>query len=479
MRIRHKVPSIFNLSMVDVLCCALGCVILVWLVNLREAKENEDTSAQLATAASKDRDEAQARKAEADERTKKAQERAAEADEKAARTREEAAKAVAAARKERDDADARAAAADERTKKAEEKAAEADKRAAKTTEDAAKAVAAARKERADAQGRAALADEKVKEAEEKAAAAGQQSAKTKEEAEKAVAAARKERDDARGLLARADDKVKKADEKAAESEKEVAKSKEEAEKALAAARKERDDARREKDELGKRVLLLQGQVIENEKRFAGMPLTGENVVFLVDTSGSMKYVGPKAPDPQKWPGVCGTVAQLMRSLPNLKKFQVITFADEPKYLFKGTEGRWIDYDPRKSADEVLAALLKIDPDDGTNLYASMQWAFRFRAQGLDTVYLFSDGLPNMGEGVPEATARQMRQNDKELELGRLLGDYLLKTLRTDWNAPREAQGQKKVRINTVGFFYESPDCGAFLWALARSNDGNFVGMSKP
>ena len=33
MRIRHRIPSIFNLSMVDVLCCALGCVILLWLVN--------------------------------------------------------------------------------------------------------------------------------------------------------------------------------------------------------------------------------------------------------------------------------------------------------------------------------------------------------------------------------------------------------------------------------------------------------------
>jgi hypothetical protein len=36
-----------------------------------------------------------------------------------------------------------------------------------------------------------------------------------------------------------------------------------------------------------------------------------------------------------------------------------------------------------------------------------------------------------------------------------------------------------VRINAVGFFFESPDGGAFLWALARENDGNFVGMSRP
>ena len=37
----------------------------------------------------------------------------------------------------------------------------------------------------------------------------------------------------------------------------------------------------------------------------------------------------------------------------------------------------------------------------------------------------------------------------------------------------------RVRINTIGFFFESPDVGAFLWALARENDGSFVGMSRP
>ena len=52
-----------------------------------------------------------------------------------------------------------------------------------------------------------------------------------------------------------------------------------------------------------------------------------------------------------------------------------------------------------------------------------------------------------------------------------------KKLKSEWN--RSYSGRPKVRINTVGFFYESPDVGAFLWALARENDGSFVGMSKP
>src|SRR5947209_5466870 len=65
MPVRHRIPSIFTLSMVDVLCCALGCVILLWLLNLREAKEHEDDAAvhqqqtsQLLAKATADRDQA-------------------------------------------------------------------------------------------------------------------------------------------------------------------------------------------------------------------------------------------------------------------------------------------------------------------------------------------------------------------------------------------------------------------------------------
>ena len=39
MRIRHRIPTVFSLYMVDVLCCALGCVILLWQLKHSEAEE--------------------------------------------------------------------------------------------------------------------------------------------------------------------------------------------------------------------------------------------------------------------------------------------------------------------------------------------------------------------------------------------------------------------------------------------------------
>ena len=115
----------------------------------------------------------------------------------------------------------------------------------------------------------------------------------------------------------------------------------------------------------------------------------------------------------------------------------------------------------------------VKPKGGTNMYGAFDAAFRYRRQGLDTVYLLSDGLPNMGEGLSEEQAKGL----KETEQADILGKYVRRKLRTDWN--REIGKQGRVRVNAVGFFYESPDVGAFLWSLTRENEGGFVGMSKP
>src|SRR5215211_2589439 len=39
MAVRHRIPTIFSIYMVDVLCCALGCVILLWQFNFQEAEK--------------------------------------------------------------------------------------------------------------------------------------------------------------------------------------------------------------------------------------------------------------------------------------------------------------------------------------------------------------------------------------------------------------------------------------------------------
>ena len=66
-----------------------------------------------------------------------------------------------------------------------------------------------------------------------------------------------------------------------------------------------------------------------------LQLTGKRVVFLVDMSGSMELVDETTPAPSKWTGVRETLVKIMRSLPELDKFQIIIFSDKSSFLFGG------------------------------------------------------------------------------------------------------------------------------------------------
>src|SRR5262249_6285309 len=157
---------------------------------------------------------------------------------------------------------------------------------------------------------------------------------------------------------------------------------------------------------------------------------------------------------------------------DLDSFQLSLFSDKVFYPLS-SEGQWLKHDPKTSGDQVLKALSAITPKGNTNMYAGFEAGFTYRALGMDTIYFFSDGLPNLGEGLSAAAAKTLGETEKAT----VLGKYIRTKLKNEWNVA--AVKRPRVRINAVGFFYESPDLGAFLWALARENDGSFVGMSKP
>jgi hypothetical protein len=501
MRVRHRIPSIFNLSMVDVLCCALGCVILLWLLNLRDAKSHQDSAQEqfrqtssLLESARKDRDDAftlltsmdgQLSDLEQERNTLRGQLAALRSAHAELEGKWKGAVAdFNAARKQNESQAARLADLEDKLKTSAGRVAalENDVRAGDKRYDAEVARAAELLRRLEAAGARlkdvqALADgvpklkadlkevQRQHAAEEALAhALEKEVAKRVQEAAEAAKTMDAVRSGKRSLERELDTRDR--------------------ELALARGYKEKWEANEDRLRTLERSLTavqddrrnLQAEAVRlraaAENRFAGIELTGRRVVFLVDMSGSMELVDEKTPAPGKWAEVGQTVARLMRSLPALEKYQVLAFAERVSYLLGGADA-WLDYDPRTSPDRVQKALAATKPDGGTNMYAALETAFRLRGQGLDTIYLLSDGLPNLGEGLPSDPMAKLT----EVERNDVLSRHIRRTLRTVWNAPRP--GQPRVRINAVGFFFESPDVGAFLWALARENDGSFVGMSKP
>jgi hypothetical protein len=491
MRVRHRIPSIFNLSMVDVLCCALGCVILLWLINLREAKEHEENAeeqhrqvtAQL-TSIQTERDNAlgtlrqlesriEAVQQEKSDLQKSLSAKQAEAAELARRLKTSGQRIVSLEsdlreRIKRHEAEmARAGELERKLTDAEERVAvlekdlrQSEKRGEKESargRQLAEDLTAARMRLKDLQATANLVP---------SLRADLKEARQQYATEKALAAAlEKEIDKRLRALKDADKNLESMQASQRSLERDI----ESRDKEMALARRSLATLRQQNKALEGETARVRAAA---ENRFAGITLTGRRVLFLVDKSGSMDLVDEKTKAPTKWTDVRNTVARLMRSLPDLEKYQVIVFAEQAAFLFDGEQG-WLNFDAPSSVDRVLNGLAKITPKGGTNMYAALQLAFRLRAQGMDTIYLLSDGLPNLGEGVHPQTLNTL----KELERNDLLARHIRKTLQSDWN--RSVPGRPRVRINTIGFFYESPDVGAFLWALARENDGSFVGMSKP
>jgi hypothetical protein len=449
MRIHHKTPSIFNLSMVDMLCCALGCVILLWLLNMRDARERlvaiNATTGKLSTVqAALDAAGGQV-KAITDERDA-ARDRAAMLEREGRNLLGE----LAQAQKETDKLAKQLQTQTQRARLASERVA-----------------ALARNELGLTEAKQA-ADERIEALE----------AQLQQKNTDAKGAARLAQD-LTAKLQDAQDRNKKLMEDAERLRAQLTSLENTASKLALKSRGENvelSEASRTVERLQKENQALAAQVgrvrAAAENRFEGIELTGRKVLFLVDMSGSMELVDEKTNDPKKWAGVRDAVVKIMRSLPDLQKFQVILFSDNLQFPL-GHNGEWIDFDAKKSSDAVYSAITAIKPKGSTNMHAAMDAAFQLRAKGLDTMYLFSDGLPNDGPGLTPEQATTLKENEREIMLAR----YIRNEMRRGWN--REISGQPRVKINTVGFFYESPDVGAFLWALARENEGGFVGMSRP
>ncbi len=442
MRVRHRIPTIFNLSMVDVLCCALGCVILLWLFNLHDARQRAVTVGETT-------ERLRDTQAHLDQTTSQLQSVLHERDDLVVR--------AAASAKERDQVRRELELARARMSAIEKELGTVKKQKDTLSQEE----RALTREKADMDERLTALEDLLRKKDAQAKSSARRLNDLTEQLQDAASRSKSLSAEVlayRTRLADAEGRAKTMQAQAGNEKKDLA----EANHAIEILQGEQKDLRNKLERAQAAV----------ENRFEGIMLTGRRVLFLVDMSGSMDLVDERTPDANKWLGVRQALAKVMRSLPELEKFQVIVFSDNFSYLL-GSDGRWLDFDPKASVERVVQALAATKPTGSTNMHDAFQAAFRFRASGLDTIYVFSDGLPNSGAGLTNEQANSLNETDRSS----ILAKHIRNLLRRDWN--REIAGQARVRINTIGFFYESPDVGAFLWALARENDGSFVGMSKP
>lgn len=183
----------------------------------------------------------------------------------------------------------------------------------------------------------------------------------------------------------------------------------------------------------------------------GIPVDSEYIIFIIDTSGSMKNAA--------WPLVIKKVREVLSVYPKVKGIQVMN--DMGRYMFVTYAGRWI-------------------PDSPARRKAIVERISSWRS--------FSNSSPV--EGIV-AAIRNFYRNDRRISLyvfgddftGRNINDVIEEVVRI--NRP-DATGAPRVRIHAFGFpvlFWSSNRSdnvqrfAHLMRVLAERNAGSFVGLN--
>ena len=185
----------------------------------------------------------------------------------------------------------------------------------------------------------------------------------------------------------------------------------------------------------------------------GVPVDSEYIIFIIDTSGSMKQ--------HAWPGVLEKVREVLSIYPHVKGIQIMN--DMGDYMFSTYRGKWIPDTPaRRKA--IIKRLAGWQPFSNSSPVEGVEAAIRrfYAKDKRISLYVFGDDFARGSIQAVLDTVGQLNRADKS--------------------------GKTRVRIHTVGFpvlfdFSDGLPINAVRYAalmrkLAETNNGTFVGLNS-
>ena len=177
-----------------------------------------------------------------------------------------------------------------------------------------------------------------------------------------------------------------------------------------------------------------------DEEIAGIPVDRRYVIFVVDTSGSMKQI---------WGDVSRAMDKILEIHPKVDGFQIVN--DNGNYLVSGYEKKWMQ-DTRTMRKRVLGLFSTWGSSSNSNPYEGIHQALRdYRNYQKDlSVYVLGDDFTGANF------------------------DHVLEEI-TRLNAGR-------ARINGLSFISPSASTdrfGTLMRELSQRNDGAFLSMKKP
>ena len=198
--------------------------------------------------------------------------------------------------------------------------------------------------------------------------------------------------------------------------------------------------------------LLGASYRRSDATIGGIPVDSEYIIFIIDTSGSMKQYA--------WRLVLRKVSEVLKIYPQVKGIQVLN--DMGDYMFTQYSGRWIPDTPARRR------------------------AINTRLAGWEP---FSNSSPV--EGI-DAAIRRFYASNKRISLYVFGDDFARGSIQNVINTVAklnraDRSGKRRVRIHAVGFPVQFAQGGipsnavrfaALMRKLAEENSGSFVGLNS-
>jgi hypothetical protein len=199
-----------------------------------------------------------------------------------------------------------------------------------------------------------------------------------------------------------------------------------------------------------RRLLANNRPRPDEYKVGGIPVDSEYIIFIVDTSGSMKQY--------EWDRVQQQIQETLDVYPTVKGIQILN--DEGEHMFRSYRGEWIPDTPSRRAAIV---------------------------DGMRNWNAFSNSSPR--EGIL-AAIDQYYDPDKKISLYVYSDDFAQGSINAvvrevDRRNQIDAEGNRRVRIHAVAFpvYYDvtgtmltAANFAILMRALCQRNGGTFVAL---
>jgi predicted XRE-type DNA-binding protein len=223
------------------------------------------------------------------------------------------------------------------------------------------------------------------------------------------------------------------------------------------------------DAAGNRIRSFTGD--GNRQYLTGMRMGGKRVVILVDASTSMldrSIVNilrrRNMPEAQrkvapKWRQVVDTVDWLTTQIPPGTQFQIFAFNDKAWSLVEGSDGQWLTVRDGSQLEAAVEALRNMAPQGPTSLAAAFA-AMRPLDPKPDNIYLLVDGLPTVGEVMPQKAGVTGRER---------MGHFNRAVRDLPFNVP----------VNVILYAMEGdPQAAPAYWWLALNTGGSMMAPSE-